>query len=312
MSILFVSPSEASSETAINFYAIIADQFVNNPEQVIEPSGPDMYEKLIDFGWEDNQITKLFGENNITESKLRSELERFQSEIDSNDLFFLYLHGHGLTYLDRVLNIEDWLREELKNINTDNKIIIIDACHSGNFIKDLNGISGFLMSSVASDEYGLAMTFEESDWSFSEPYFKGSVNSHFWITRLNESRADCSGDGVITMKELYKYTLPQIQLLYKEFFIAYPDWAEDPFGITNPDKETYPNPVVRNRLLYSISLNVSHFKTNVYRFLKAKPILYTSISIGGVVVFSLFGVIVYRNKIRTHILSNRSKNVTKN
>ncbi len=278
-----------SAQNPVEFHAILLDQFVDNDEQILLPCGLEFKEKLNEMGWLDEQITTFFGETNATEIAIRSKLAELQETIDENDLFFFYIFGHGKTFLDDVLDMEDWLYEELVEIDTDNKIILIEACHSGSFADEIKRIPGFILSSVAKNEYSIGITSEQVDWPLSEPRFEGAMPSHFWITRLNDSRADTSQDGVVSMMELYKYTLPEIRQSFKEFMLFYPDWAEETLGVSDPNRQTYPNPVLHNNLLYSISLNTSHFIANIESFLKAKPIFYASIFGGSTGLLLIIG-----------------------
>lgn len=91
------------------------------------------------------QIVKL-GENDVVKKQsFISALRKFDFEDENEDTFIFYFSGHGgidcnkhfLIFSDGYLETED-LIEHINKINTKNKLLIFDTCHSGHF--KINGL----------------------------------------------------------------------------------------------------------------------------------------------------------------------------
>src|SRR5665648_127683 len=79
----------------------------------------------------------LCGETgNVTASNLIFSIKTILSDATDEDTFIFYFSGHGgkncLVLSDGPIELQD-LISTIENINTKNKIIILDSCHSGSF-----------------------------------------------------------------------------------------------------------------------------------------------------------------------------------
>lgn len=73
---------------------------------------------------------------NVTSSDLITSINTILSNTTPEDTFVFYFSGHGgkdcLALSDELIGLQD-LINTIENINTKNKIIILDSCHSGRF-----------------------------------------------------------------------------------------------------------------------------------------------------------------------------------
>lgn len=86
----------------------------------------------------------LCGENGIVTIKdLLFSFNKIQTLIELEDTFIFYFSGHGgnqqLALSDTGISIQN-LIESIEKMNAKNKIIILDSCHSGDFIMDKSAI----------------------------------------------------------------------------------------------------------------------------------------------------------------------------
>lgn len=111
-----------------------------------------------DYGFE---VTLLI---NATRSEILSTLNRFRSELKSDDNFVLYYAGHGQIYNDtgqgfwqpvdaRPEDDTDWIRnsrvtETLGRFESDNVLVIADSCYSGVLLRgtEEQGVSSDLLN----------------------------------------------------------------------------------------------------------------------------------------------------------------------
>ncbi|MHA2357838.1 MAG: hypothetical protein ACXABK_03615, partial [Candidatus Heimdallarchaeaceae archaeon] len=169
----------------------------------------------------------------------------------------IFLTAHGHTYCRDILDFNSWFQKEFSEIGTPNKIYLMESCFSGEFVELFYGPS-FAMSSVEADSYAIGYTGDNGTWVISEPPFIGGISAHFWAKAINDTRADTSGDGVVSLVEMTEYSLPQIRKCYNETFEHYPD-VEQLIQATAGYTENYPIPIVINNLYYDITLNATDY-----------------------------------------------------
>ena len=77
----------------------------------------------------------------VTSPVLISSIKSILSNITNEDTFIFYFSGHGgkncLALSDGLIDLQD-LIDTIENVDTKNKIIILDSCHSGSF--SINGV----------------------------------------------------------------------------------------------------------------------------------------------------------------------------
>ncbi len=150
------------------------------------------------------EYTLLLDSQAKKENILRSIRNLF-SKADKDDIVVFFFSGHGyiggFCAYDGNINY-DMIRDAMKNSVCQNKMMLIDACHSGgiriqnsdNGINSLNKASNvMLFLSSRTDEYSI----ERSDMK----------NGYFttFLQKALRGNADENHDRVITAKELYKF-----------------------------------------------------------------------------------------------------------
>jgi len=248
-------------ESSVATYAILFDQFAAEVNGTILCSAVELKDSLLNLGWSEDNITLFLGEENITKAIILEQLNFLEQVVDENDLVFIYIMAHGHTYCRDVLEFNDWFQLEFFQINTKNKIYLMDSCYAGEFVRNFFG-DCFAMGSVAEHEVAIGVfPGENGTWVLSEPEFAGGISSHFWSKSLVNISADTSLDGVVSLTEMYEHSLPIIRDCYNETFELYPDladYAENVAGYT----ENYPYPKMMNNLYYETTLNATDFKLN--------------------------------------------------
>jgi hypothetical protein len=133
-------------------------------------------------------------------------LERNAGE---NDVVLFYFAGHGFfrnlvpydgQRTDVETMISSWeLNKWFDSLNSNNIIIILDACSSGSFIADLSKNGRIILTSS---------TLSQSSWSIDS--IEHCVFTHFILESLNESEeADSNGDYGISAEEVFTYSDPK-------------------------------------------------------------------------------------------------------
>lgn len=126
--------------------------------------------------------------------------------------FLFYYSGHadgtGLQLGKTVFSLDE-LRTILKESTADVTIAIIDACHSGAIIRDKGGKRVPILDLTATSEgsaHGLAIitSSSASEKSQESDELRGSFFTHFLASGMRGD-ADASGDGRVTLYELYQY-----------------------------------------------------------------------------------------------------------
>lgn len=254
----------------VKTFGLLVDQFAPSTrvENDYECNANELKNSLIDVGWSSDSFSYLYGDDAITITNLKEEMDILEETVDSNDVVIIFFATHGYLCLRDILDFNSWFHKEFLEIPTDYKILLIDSCHAGEFIEPLlpysTNNSFYAMGSVAAIEYGIGFTPDDSDegWPYSEREFYGIISSHFWATTLTNSSADTNADDIISMTEMYDYSLPIIKKIYAEVFIEDPDLAEfieTETGYT----DNYPNPVVIENLASGFSLYMDYLNANI-------------------------------------------------
>ncbi|MEA2070418.1 MAG: caspase family protein [Asgard group archaeon] len=290
-------------------YGFLIDQFAPNSNQPGSYScnAIEFRSSLLQIGWEESDFHYLFGVDEITVANLRDKMEYFENTVDENDVVVVFFATHGHTFLRDILDFNSWFHEEFLELKTPYKLLLIDACHAGEFITPLLPYvvneSFYVMSSVAAEEYAIAFTSEDAeDWSYSEPLFSGIISAHFWSEALTTDAADENNDTYISMQEMYDFSFPKIRKIYGEVFEYEPELAD--FVLNNTGYiDNYPNPHVIQSLPDEFSLHSQYLDKNIDPLpgisqKEQLPIILGSI--GGIVIIIAIGVplILRKKKIK--------------
>jgi len=158
---------------------------------------------------------RLFVLRSPTAEKLRSTLSRVEEMLSDKageqTEIFLYFSGHAddtaLLLGDTVFPLQE-LRTWLKQSPAKVRIALIDACHSGALVRDKGGkrIPLELAISSEGDASGFAIITSSSagEKSQESEELRGSFFTHFLASGMR-GEADASGDGRVTLGELYQY-----------------------------------------------------------------------------------------------------------
>lgn len=269
----------------VEVYAVIFDQFPQEVNGTIMCSAIEIQDTLLCLGWSAENISIFLGEENMTKNIFLEQLNYLEEKVDENDLVFIYLSAHGHTYCRDVLDFNSWFQIEFNQIGTQNKFFLMESCYGGEFV-ELFFDRSFAMSSVAKDEIALiCMPEDNGTWLLSEPVFAGGISSHFWSKAMININADSSGNGVVSLEEMYEYSLPKIKQCYNETFEIYPsiaDYASSVAGST----VNYPHPKVMNNLPYEVTLNATDFISNNQEYQWEEDLEGPTIDIQDVILFT--------------------------
>jgi hypothetical protein len=90
--------------------------------------------------------------------------------------------------------MDELLDSKLDLLNCDEKYIVLDACHTGGMIPEIQEIGRYIMTACRDDEFSL-----------ESPSLEHGVFTNFFLQSFN-SATDSNADGVISMEEGYSYT----------------------------------------------------------------------------------------------------------
>ncbi len=184
----------------------------------------------------------LFDEQ-VTAQNVRAEFKRLGTIIRPNDVFVLYLAGHGITLDGRFyfvphnaegtladLNVasaigqnqlQDWLTE----VPAFRSVLIYDSCESGSATEDRSGFRG-LQQLVAAEKLsrsmGRTVLSATTDVTAAlEGYEKHGVFTYVLLDAF--AHADRDNDGQITTEELAEYLRAKLPALTEDLVKKYPD-----------------------------------------------------------------------------------------
>ncbi len=141
------------------------------------------------------------------------EIETEISEInrDANTLLLFFYSGHAtaeaLELGDSRLPMEE-IKGFLKSSGAVVRVALVDACHSGALVRYKGGrrVEAFPLSmDLDATGYAVLTSSAASERSQESDELRGSFFTHFVVSGLRGA-ADTSGDGRVTLDELYRYT----------------------------------------------------------------------------------------------------------
>lgn len=206
----------------------------------------DMFAKI---GVKDDNMRVVLDQ--VDRSDILDSLEWLSENADKDDVVFFYVTAHG-EWLIREVMWEAFIAEEWLDLNIENKVLMVDACRSGKFVKgfDENPDSGMSFSVVSSNEIAWIGLEEEG------LPIVGTVWAKYFTDSVFDKNADANGDKLITMEEAIEYTNPRVSKYMKEEVFAVDEFLNmyHDIGIYPFESETYPNPVFSNHLDKSLVL----------------------------------------------------------
>lgn len=251
-----LEPSQQALE-AKNVYAIIIGindypGIADDLRYSVSSSGGIYHLLLNDYNFKWQNIFYL-QDIYATSDGISDAIDIISSKITSNDVFFFYFAGHGgytpsyFMYLaDGTLFTADHLKTKLNSFNCSEKYIILDCCHSGGFIPQIESPGTYIITSSLPNQ----LSYESSQ-------LKKGVFTHFFLKAKNDA-TDNNADGVLSIEEMFPYARDKTATYM--FFSGYSQTPQQCNGILkesvlkttlcNPTFETYKYGLRYNFTLY--------------------------------------------------------------
>jgi peptide/nickel transport system substrate-binding protein len=166
---------------------------------------------------------------------VRRAVARFFARRNRSDLLLLYFSGHGvlddqgLLYLAVKDTERDLLRatgiaasfitQEMDRSRSRRQVLILDCCHSGAFARGAKGVPGTSVGTANSFKgTGLGRVVitasDATQYAWEGDQVIGEVETslftRFMIQGLRTGAADTSGDGLVSIDEMYDYVYDQV------------------------------------------------------------------------------------------------------
>jgi len=200
----------------------------------------DIYEQLLLYpNWQPDHIKLLINSNATLEEINSTIINWLAPREDENDIVLLYFSTHGNHYVSNSTDYDyyflatydsdtgdyrgpsftiiggTWgptelgprckLGSWLDNLDSKNIVVILDSCRSGGFINFLSESGRVIFTSCNASE---------RDWQYYD--LKNSLFTHCILTTFeNFTLADVNKDRLLSMEEIYEYTMAKIELEIK-------------------------------------------------------------------------------------------------
>jgi hypothetical protein len=197
-----------------------------------------MREVLENSGWDPQHIHTL---PEFDRETLQVELDWLQHNADGNDIVILFVSAHS-SYLSNVLSWHNFFADEWKQIASQRRMLVIDACKAATFTGAVaNDPSPHLsIAAVAENEYSWRGLEEEG-----LPII-GGVFTYYFTDALKNPRADTDGDGRISVQEAAWMAEEQQRSYFHDVIFGVPEFVEMyRTTATSPEKDpTFPHVIV--------------------------------------------------------------------
>ena len=224
-------------------------------------------EMLRSFGWaQDHILVKKDAE--VTQDAVIDAIDWLAERANSDDLIVFLIAAHG-SYITNELRWHETFPNLWASLATSRKLLIVDACHSGEISStavygsivppsertDGAGEPGIALACVAYDEYAWVGIPEENDPIVGSPFL------YYLVPALNSEGADLNGDGAVSVEEAFASAVPLTRTYYRDVvFGAHPENAAafarlhasfDPNEFPHPDMiDTYPGELILDLAWY--------------------------------------------------------------
>lgn len=209
-----------------------------------------MKDMFMELGVEENHI--LVKQDDMSLEAVKDSIGWLDENSKEDDVVFLYIATHG-SWLREKLSWNTLLAPKWKGLNRNNKVLIVDSCSAGEFIKPFKNdeTSGISIATASADEIGW--------WGVEEEGLPiiGSIWVKYFTEAVFESEADSNDDGMITIDEALEYSTPQLQKYMKEEVFAIDEFLKTWHRIGQHPEESdgYPNPVLYDHFTKKLVLN---------------------------------------------------------
>jgi len=194
---------------------------------------------LINLGWQSDHIFVV--NDNLTISVVQEAVEWLINNTDTGDIALLYIFTHGKWMRD-VLLWNDWFPDEWNQLNTQNRVLLIDTCFAEEFLELIkyDPDPHISLGCCAVDEVSWAGLEEEG-----LPII-GSVWNYYFADALCNSSADLDENGLISIEEAFNFSTPLVQKYMNETVFTVPEFLQSyhDIGIYPENYDAYPHPVM--------------------------------------------------------------------
>jgi len=257
---LFVGADSANNLRADTMASILYEQF-----------------SIID----NTNVTLLTDEDQaITQFLLKDEIDRIANEMNDNDVFFLYIAGHGTEsivagnessvtenneliwlndiYFDPYLLTDDELTDYLQVFGDKSKWVVLDACRSGGFVgsgEDLESLSNlYFLASAPEDgsmhyaQFGSINFFDGTGSVLDGLYLADGLPAFGVILAdaFHNLQADADGNGSISFEELKLWMLAR-----DTFYVPHNGGLVDVLSLVQLYEGNFGDPILYEPGLYN-------------------------------------------------------------
>jgi len=271
LSISMLGQESATKNLPGERYALVIgiSKYMNpaNNLQFAQKDATDFENALFKYGRFKKDNVKLLTNSDASRENIRKNLEGWlKSKLNQNDLLIIFFSGHGTQITDTDGDEDDGLDECLvpydfdgndassvitddmfaywiRNLKSDNVLIIFDNCYSGGAAKQKGVSIAGVKGSIGKDDFSKDITREvprkgtallaaskASQVSFESSEFKNGVFTHFLINSISVA-SDNDFNKIINSNELFyatrKNTLEYTKSHFKkEQEPIYVDWTD--------------------------------------------------------------------------------------
>lgn len=188
------------------------------PLQYAESDAKNMYETLIQLGnFPPNQTFLLIGKNastlRQTFGRVKAMIQNLSRSTFDEVLFLFYYSGHldnnAIELGDEMIGLNE-LKEMFLSTHARVRMAILDACHSGAFLRSKGGEANtaFMPIDIHSESLPegdiIVTSSTELEKSYESSNIHGSFFTHFFLSGVRGG-ADFNQNGQVTLTEAYPY-----------------------------------------------------------------------------------------------------------
>jgi hypothetical protein len=194
---------------------------------------------LMSLGWQSDNIYVVNGNLNI--SDVQEAVEWLVNNTDTNDIALLYIFTHG-NWMRNVLLWNSWFPDKWSQLNTQNRVLLIDTCFAEEFLEPIKYDSNPHISLGC-------CSFDEVSWAGLEEEglpIIGSVWNYYFVDALCNSSADLDENGLVSVEEAFNFSTPLVQQYMNETVFTVPEFLQSyhDIGIYPENYDAYPHLVM--------------------------------------------------------------------
>ena len=190
-----------------------------------------------------NVFVKLLANSEVTQKNLISQIEEFGKQVKPDDVFILYLSGHGITYTDKnyyyipydckyrseddipKYGLSKWtIIKSLSSIMAENITVILDTCNSASFATERPNEKEFasMNKDALVERFGALGGYDLIAACATYQVAVDNDNGHgvftYCLLDAIKGHADLNSDGQVTSSELAAYMTDEVPVeSFKKF-----------------------------------------------------------------------------------------------